>query len=145
MKQLTVAIALMVSGAALAQLGARTPDEPGYTVPRTGDSAAPRRMEQGQSFRGEVQAVDKASGTITLKHDSISVLGVPARTSDYAVKDSSIGYERILDLLLARGYDGYVAIEYVWIDWEHMNECDNVSETVLLRDRLRGHLEAAAA
>jgi Cu/Ag efflux protein CusF len=90
MKQLTVAIALMVSGAALAQLGARTPDEPGYTVPRTGDSAAPRRMEQGQSFRGEVQAVDKASGTITLKHDSISVLGVPARTSDYAVKDSSI-------------------------------------------------------
>jgi sugar phosphate isomerase/epimerase len=61
-----------------------------------------------------------------------------------AVKDSAIAYERIVDELLARGYEGYLAIEYVWIDWEHMNECDNVSETVLLRDRLRAHLASAA-
>ena len=60
-----------------------------------------------------------------------------------AVKDSSIDYERILDQLLEHGYDGYVATEYVWIEWEHMNECDNISETVLLRDRLRRHLDRA--
>jgi sugar phosphate isomerase/epimerase len=60
-----------------------------------------------------------------------------------AIKDSSIAYERVVDELLARGYDGYLAIEYVWIAWERMNECDNLSETVLLRDRLRAHLAAA--
>ena len=35
------------------------------------------------------------------------------------------------------GYSGYVGIEYVWIDWEHCNEVDNLSETILLRDLLR--------
>ena len=90
MKQLAIAIALMVSSAALAQSGASAPNEPGYTVPRSGDSQAAKRMEPGQSFRGEVQALDKASGTVTLKHDSIAILGVPARTSDYPVKDSSM-------------------------------------------------------
>jgi Cu(I)/Ag(I) efflux system periplasmic protein CusF len=90
MKPLAIAVALMVSSAALAQLGARTPDEPGYTVPRTGDGQAARRPEPGQSFRGEVQAVDRTSGIITLKHDSLGALGVPARTTDYPVKDSSM-------------------------------------------------------
>jgi hypothetical protein len=41
---------------------------------------------------------------------------------------------------LGADYDGYLAIEYVWIEWEHMNECDNVSETVQLRERLLAHL-----
>ena len=35
------------------------------------------------------------------------------------------------------GYQGYLGIEYVWIDWEHCNESDNISETVLFRDFLR--------
>jgi sugar phosphate isomerase/epimerase len=56
-----------------------------------------------------------------------------------AVKDSTISYERIADALTACGYDGCIALEYVWIEWEHMNECDNLSETVLLRDRLVAH------
>jgi Cu/Ag efflux protein CusF len=91
MNQLTIAFALVLSSAALAQDDPRArPNEPGYTIPRGGDSRAGRPMERGQSFRGEVQAVDKASGRITLKHDSIGALGVPASTTDYAVKDSSI-------------------------------------------------------
>jgi Cu/Ag efflux protein CusF len=90
MKQLTLAVALTVSGAALAQIGARDATEPGYTVPRAGNSEAPRRMEPGQSFRGEVRGVDKASGRITLRHDSLGALGVPASTTDYSVKDSSM-------------------------------------------------------
>jgi sugar phosphate isomerase/epimerase len=59
-----------------------------------------------------------------------------------AVKDSTISYERIVGELESAGYDGYLAVEYVWIEWEHMNECDNVSETVLLRDLLRAQLAA---
>ena len=43
----------------------------------------------------------------------------------------------LVDALRASGYDGALALEYVWIDWERCNECDNVSETLLLRDRLR--------
>ena len=91
MKKLTmVALALTVSSAALAQVGARAPNEPGYTVPQSREKSAEKPMEPGQSFRGEVQGVDKASGTITLKHDSITALGLPAKTTDYAVKDSSM-------------------------------------------------------
>ena len=37
------------------------------------------------------------------------------------------------------GYSGYVGVEYVWIDWEHCNEVDNLSETILMRDLLRNH------
>jgi sugar phosphate isomerase/epimerase len=54
-----------------------------------------------------------------------------------ALKDSTIDYGRAVAELLATGYDGVLAVEYVWIDWERCNECDNVSETIILRDRLR--------
>ena len=27
------------------------------------------------------------------------------------------------------GYAGYLGIEYVWTEWEHCNEVDNLSET----------------
>ena len=57
-----------------------------------------------------------------------------------ALKDSTIDYGRAVDALREAGYDGALAVEYVWIDWEHCNECDNVSETLILRDRLRAAL-----
>lgn len=53
-----------------------------------------------------------------------------------AMKDNAIDYERVVHELLDHDYDGYIAAEYVWIEWEHMNECDNVSESLLMRDRL---------
>ena len=62
--------------------------------------------------------------------------GAPGRVQ-CALKDSTIDYGRLVDALRASGYDGAVALEYVWIDWERCNECDNISETLLLRDRLR--------
>jgi len=52
------------------------------------------------------------------------------------LRESTIDFERMIEVLQEADFDGHVAIEYVWIDWEHMNECDNVSETVMLRDRL---------
>ncbi len=90
MKRQTIAIALLVSSAALAQPGARSPNDPGYTVPRAPETQGAKPMEPGQSFRGEVQAIDKAAGKITLKHDSLGALGVPASTTEYSVKDSSM-------------------------------------------------------
>lgn len=36
------------------------------------------------------------------------------------------------------GYQGWICLEYVWVDWEGCNRTDNVSETILLRDLLLG-------
>ena len=55
-----------------------------------------------------------------------------------SMKDNRIDYRRVLDAMAAAGYAGWLGIEYVWTDWEHCNECDNLSETILLRDFLRG-------
>ena len=49
-------------------------------------------------------------------------------------KDNTIDYERIIRVMKTAGYRGWIGIEYTWIDWEHCNECDNVSETILFRD-----------
>jgi hypothetical protein len=48
-----------------------------------------------------------------------------------------IDYGRVLRVMNETAYGGYLGIEYVWIDWEHCNEVDNVSETVLYRDFFR--------
>jgi len=52
-------------------------------------------------------------------------------------KDNEIDYDRVVALMKSTGYAGYVGVEYVWIDWEHCNEVDNLSETILFRDFLR--------
>ncbi|MGI8973793.1 MAG: hypothetical protein ACR2HI_06415, partial [Gaiella sp.] len=57
------------------------------------------------------------------------------------LRENTIDFERMIDALSEVGYDGYLGLEYVWLDWEHCNECDNLSETLLLRDRLRAKLE----
>jgi len=67
--------------------------------------------------------------------------GARAGRGQAPLRENAIDFERMVAELERSGYDGHVAVEYVWIDWEHMNECDNVSETVLLRDRLRAHFE----
>ncbi|MDG3006092.1 sugar phosphate isomerase/epimerase family protein [Paludisphaera mucosa] len=57
-------------------------------------------------------------------------------------KENAIDYGRVLDVMKQVGYSGFVGVEYVWIDWEHCNEVDNLSETILLRDHLREHAKA---
>ena len=44
---------------------------------------------------------------------------------------------RMVHRLAKRDYTGWLGVEYVWIDWEQCNECDNLSETILFRDFLR--------
>ena len=50
---------------------------------------------------------------------------------------STIDYGRVYQAMKAAGYTGWIGIEYVWIDWEHCNECDNLSETIRFRDYFR--------
>jgi sugar phosphate isomerase/epimerase len=47
---------------------------------------------------------------------------------------STIDYTRIANLLLDQGFDGYVATEFAWLEYEGMNDTDNLSETIMLRD-----------
>lgn len=51
-------------------------------------------------------------------------------------KENQIDYDRIVARLRELEYSGFICVEYVWIDWEHCNETDNLSETILFRDAL---------
>ncbi len=53
---------------------------------------------------------------------------------------NTIDYKRVLKAMQKAGYKGYLGVEYVWIDWEHCNEVDNLSETIQLRDFLRKNM-----
>lgn len=51
-------------------------------------------------------------------------------------KENKIDFRRAVAALSRRNFKGWIALEYVWIDWEHCNEVDVVSETIQLRDHL---------
>jgi sugar phosphate isomerase/epimerase len=69
--------------------------------------------------------------------------GTPERIQA-SIRENTIDFERMLGVLEDAGYEGYLTLEYVWLQWERCNECDNLSETILLRDRLRAALAGAA-
>lgn len=56
------------------------------------------------------------------------------------MQDNVIDFERFMESLAAADYDGWVALEYVWNAWERCNENDNVTEILLLSDRLSAKL-----
>jgi sugar phosphate isomerase/epimerase len=51
-------------------------------------------------------------------------------------KENTINFARVLKALNKNHFRGWIAIEYVWIDWEHCNEVDVISETILLKNCL---------
>jgi sugar phosphate isomerase/epimerase len=55
-------------------------------------------------------------------------------------QENTIDYGGVLRAMQKARYNGYVGVEYVWIDWEHCNEVDNLSETIQLRDFLRAKM-----
>ena len=57
-----------------------------------------------------------------------------------SLKDNTIDFAGVLRALNRHHFRGWVALEYVWIDWEHCNEVDVLSETI----QLAGHLSSAA-
>ena len=50
---------------------------------------------------------------------------------------NTIDYRRVVEQMRKVGYAGWIGIEYIWIDWEHGNENDCLSETIRFRDFLR--------
>ena len=53
-----------------------------------------------------------------------------------SLKENTIDFSAALAALSKNKFTGWMALEYVWIDWEHCNGVDVVSETVMLRDLL---------
>jgi sugar phosphate isomerase/epimerase len=58
-----------------------------------------------------------------------------------SLQENTIDFPRALSALRENKFRGWIALEYVWIDWEHCNEVDVISESIQLK-RL---LETAAA
>jgi sugar phosphate isomerase/epimerase len=56
------------------------------------------------------------------------------------LKENTISFGRALKALKKHRFNGWIAVEYVWIDWEHCNEVDVISESV----QLKSLLESAA-
>jgi len=102
--------------------------------------------------------VRRAPGlTLTLDYTHFTRMGIPDRRVEPLVAlashfhargacrgrlqcnfpQNTIDYARVLRAMRAAKYRGWVGVEYVWIDWEHCNESDNISETIQLRDFLR--------
>jgi len=71
----------------------------------------------------------------------VHVRGATPERIQASIKDNTIDFERMLGALEAGAYDGYLTLEYVWLQWEHCHECDNLAETILLRDRLLAALD----
>jgi len=122
-------------------------------------SIAPRPQEAERLLQGVPDL------TLTLDYTHFTRRGIPDSAVEPLVKyathfhargarngrlqtsfrQNAIDYRRILDLMQATGYRGFVGIEYVWIDWEHCNEADNLSETILFRDFFRAALSRRGA
>ena len=71
----------------------------------------------------------------------IHVRGGDSGRLQTSVKENTIDFRGMLDRLRGLDYRGFLALEYVWVDWKDCNRTDNVSETV----RLRRALESSAS
>ncbi|MGI5207688.1 sugar phosphate isomerase/epimerase family protein [Spirillospora sp. CA-108201] len=52
------------------------------------------------------------------------------------MKNNEIDYEYVVGGLQNAGFDNFLITEYLWIDQGRCDECDTLSETILMRDRL---------
>jgi sugar phosphate isomerase/epimerase len=52
------------------------------------------------------------------------------------LKENTINFPRVVKALAKQKFNGWIALEFVWIDWEHCNEVDIISETLQLKNLL---------
>jgi len=58
-------------------------------------------------------------------------------------EENTIDFSRLVRSLAGLGYRGWICVEYVWMQRWDCNRVDNLSETILLRDRLRAAIGEA--
>jgi sugar phosphate isomerase/epimerase len=91
------------------------------------------------------QGLDEREADALIPHTRhVHVRGASPERVQESIRTNTLDFERIVGALGAGGYDGYLTLEYVWLQWEGCHECDNLAETILLRDRLRAALAGDA-
>ncbi|HEY6226247.1 MAG TPA: sugar phosphate isomerase/epimerase family protein [Verrucomicrobiae bacterium] len=83
---------------------------------------------------------DSASESLLAHASHFHARGACKGRLQSAFPHNTIDYARVLRMMRKLNYRGYVGVEYVWIDWEHCNEVDNLSETIQMRDFLRANM-----
>lgn len=63
--------------------------------------------------------------------------GAPNRLQT-PVSENQVDYEGMVRRLTKQGYSGFLALEYVYSEWQQCNRTDNIAETLLLRRALDG-------
>ena len=53
-----------------------------------------------------------------------------------SLAENAVDFEGMMAGLSGLQYPGKIALEYVWVEWQGCNRSDNLSETILLRQRL---------
>lgn len=48
------------------------------------------------------------------------------------ISENTVDYARIIGLMKKTGYNGFIGVEYIWMEWENCNRSDNVSESLML-------------
>lgn len=61
-----------------------------------------------------------------------------ARTRQQMPCENQVDYAGMMRRLTKQGYSGFVALEYVYTEWQQCNRTDNITETLLLRGALDG-------
>ena len=107
--------------------------------------------------KAEKLARDVDGLTLTLDYTHFAKLGIPdeevAPLMRYAshfhargaapgrlqtvVSESSIDYDQVIAEMKKTGYKGFVGVEYTWQEWEDCNKTDNVSESIILKNKMK--------
>lgn len=102
-------------------------------------------------------AEDVPGLTLTLDYTHFAKLGIPdedvaplmAHASHFhargaapgrlqtVVSESSIDYDQVVAEMKKTGYNGFIGIEYTWQEWEDCNKTDNISESILLKNKMK--------
>ena len=152
-------------GGSDARVSTRRRNAGGAPVQRALHSSVRRQRAPVCAVRGSLSRaadlVRRVPGlTLTLDYTHFTRVGIPdaeiepliAYASHFHIRgarpgrlqtrfaDNTIDYRRVVEVARAHNYQGWLGLEYVWQDWEHCNECDNVSETILFRDFLRAQV-----
>jgi sugar phosphate isomerase/epimerase len=145
----------------------RAVDELSWRVEKASDAGITLGVEAHlgsfcESPSAAADLAEKVEGlTLTLDYTHFTKLGIPDEEIEllmrYAghfharcacrgraqttMKNNTIDYKRVMKKMIESNYRGFVGFEYVWIEWEHMNETDNVSETLQLKKLLQTEFE----
>jgi sugar phosphate isomerase/epimerase len=96
-------------------------------------------LDYGHFVAANISSLDVHSLLPFASH--IHVRGAAPKRLQTPVNENEIDFSGMVRRLQKQKYDGFLAVEYVWTEWEQCNRTDNVSETIQLRSQLEALME----